>query len=290
VARLSDKYIAGFLDSDGHIGIRFAQPSPTLRPDIYRAYVIVSFSQKDVYKIVLDKIQQVYGGTLEERIIKNKKYYTLFLMSKYAVPMLAKIGQYLVVHRNYAQYCLSIHKQDFTSEEVQKEKINLKRIKKAPCLPLPKHPTRGWMAGYIDGDGCIDARLNTRSYNSAALRLRIAEMTDYSEGIDLIYKVFGGNKTIQDKREPNLVVWNLALPTSKLLEIYDFCGKHLLLKRDQFTFAKGCAEMGHYRDGRIIKQILSDLKAQPQRLSDSDCDVSHLLCKVKNLRKMWWKQ
>lgn len=287
MARLSDKYIAGFLDADGYIQTRWVKSEST---NLFRLYVQVKFTQIEKNRIVLDKIKTVYGGNIESRTLKGTEYLNLVLASRDAVPMLAKMGQYLVIKRNFTQYALSLHKNDFKYDDMVTIRSRLKTLKQSICLPIPVHPTRGWTAGYFDGDGCIDARLNKHANNSCSLRMRITAVDYYDEGVTLLYKAFGGTLTVQNKRKPHLVTWNLALPPSKLKEIYKFMGKHLLLKREQFAFAKGCADMGHFRDGKTIKQILSDLKAQPQRLSDSSCDISHLTCKVKDLQKMWWKQ
>ena len=287
MTRLSDKYIAGFLDADSHIYIEWHCSKST---GLYRAYVRVKVAQKEVYRIVLDKIQEVYGGTLVDNYVNGKNYPLLQLSGKDAIPMLAKIGKYFVRHRNYIQYLLTIHKKDYSKNEYLIEKKRLKTLKRAPCLPIPKHPTRGWVAGYIDGDGCLQGSIRWKQTGAGRIQLTVVEMACYGEGVTLLHKAFGGSLVLRDKREPHLLAWNLSVPPTKMIELYEFFGKHLLLKRDQFTFTKGCAEMGHFRDGETIKQILSDLKVNPQRLNDSSCDVSHLLAKVKNLTKAYGNQ
>ena len=56
----------------------------------------------------------------------------------------------------------------------------------------------------------------------------------------------------------------------------------LIIKQDQARFLLGCAEMGHFRDGKSIKSALKQLKAQPHRLSEPKADVPALLATVQD--------
>jgi hypothetical protein len=56
---------------------------------------------------------------------------------------------------------------------------------------LPVHPSRSWLAGYFDGDGCLYAQLNPHGH-SASIKVSIDSNTDETDGLELVHKAFGG--------------------------------------------------------------------------------------------------
>lgn len=271
MAKLSDKYIAGFLDSDGSVQIMYRYPTRDKSDSTQmRVYVGIEFTQLSKRDEVLHKIQEAIGGKLyfsEERAAT-----TLKLFGKPAVMCLSRIRKHLVIKRHYANIALDMAGKIVNRKEATKQ---LKAERRRKSLPLPNYPSRKWMAGYIDGDGCFGVRV-PKGRSSAQITLE-ATSSDYdSEGIELIQKAFGGSISIGGKRR-NLRSLTITMPPSKAKQILSHCGKYLTIKKTQADFILGCARMGHYRDGKSIQATVKQLKSQPHRLNEPKPGVSQLL-------------
>lgn len=254
--RLSEKYVAGFMDADGTMGLQWHKgvKSPQL---------VIGWSQKTSRDEVLYKIQEVFGGSVSTVVVGGVEYSRLTMCGPTAKKCLNRIKKYLVIKRHYAEVCLEHANKPVG--DVEATKAMLKAERRRRCYPLPNFPPRKWLAGYFDGDGCVSVnRLSQQG--SASLIAHIAASNFDVEGIEIIHKAFGG--TVHDMRNGACRQWRMALPPSKAKQFFGYFGKHSVVKRDQILFVLGCAEMGHYRNGKSIKAALKHLKTQEQRLSD----------------------
>lgn len=267
--RLSEKYIAGFLDADGCIAFRFS-------PDCNRPQMAIQFSQKTQRDEVLKAIQEVAGGQIYTRTVKDKSYSVLTICGKPAKALLARIEKHLVLKRHQAAFALRVAGQPMESADSIKAENRATRRQSLDALP--NFPSRKWLAGYFDGDGCVSvARLGTGG--GANLVAHVAASDYDRDSLDLLQKAFGGR--IHTMRQ-SCFQWVLALPPSKAKEFLGYFAKHSIVKRDQLHFILGCTEkVGHYRDGKSIKSALKHLKAQEQRLSDSE--VAELVNTIQDL-------
>jgi len=257
MARLSDKYIAGFLDADGSINLVFREFHPT-------AQLQLSFSQKTEHDAVLYMIQEVAGGVMRHIILKNVSYSELRIWSIAAIMLLSRIRKFLVMKRHYADVVLDMTKKKTRDIETAKKFMKEQRLIKS--LPLPNFPSRRWLAGYADGDGCFTIH-HLSGKGSAVPVFSMNAAQHYSGGIELIQKAFGGSiYWLGD----TIVKYLLYLPPSKAIEFIGFFINHLIIKKKQAQFILECARMGHYRDGKHIKEHLKHLKAHEQRLNDSE--------------------
>lgn len=269
--KLSEKYIAGFLDADGYMGLQFRGIKPTL---------ILGFSQKSSKDDVLNRIQSEIGGSKRVKIINGASYSDLTLCSKSAKKALNRIKKYLVIKRNYAHACLDVAEKKIVDKQDAIKNLKFQRLQKS--YPLPNFPTRKWLAGYFDGDGCLSVMNTRKPFGQAHIVVHIASSNFDTEGIEILHKSFGG--AIHGMRNGRCKQWVLSLDSpSKAKEFLGYFGKHSIVKRDQILFVLGCAEMGHYRDGKNIKSVLKQLKSQEQRLSESG--VAKLIGTIKDLPK-----
>jgi hypothetical protein len=235
---------------------------------------------------VLYLIKDAYGGN-----IKFYKVYTeLKIMGSPAIQILNRIRQHLVIKRHYADFLLSICSKEHNRKDMSLEMKTQRRVK---SMPLPNFPSRKWMAGYIDGDGSFTARL-PKERISAQPTLEIAASDFDVEGIEIISKVFGG--TIQQVTGKPVKQLVITLPPSKLNQIWEYCGDHLITKKEQAQFLYGCSKMGHYHDGKRIKEFLKQLKAHPHRLNEPTFDVQIFVAQVVDIktnretnRSLWGK-
>lgn len=277
MARLGDKYIAGFLDADGSIGVSFA--ANTRRPQLG-----IDFAQNTDQDEVLHRIHEEIGvGSVCVRTSNfGTQYSTLSIKGKDARMLLSRVGQYLVVKRHFAEIAVDVSNRSVEKEEIPKIREYLKIHRYLPSLPLPKHPTRGWVAGYLDGDGCISVSRLTE-LGQANMVLHVAGDARKVEGIELLQKAFGGR--IYDMRNGKCRQWILHMDSSKALSVLSDIAPRMVVKADQAQFLLGCAAMGHFRDGSNIKAGLKHLKAQPHRLNEPKVNVPALIETVRDLPK-----
>lgn len=269
---LSAKYVAGFLDADGCVSVKWKKP--TQKP-----LIEVSFAQKTDQDGVLSLIQEQYGGNVEYRHHGPDSHTKLIIRGAKAKKLLGQVKKHLVVKRYYAERCLEVCEEP--PGDLKEARKRLKEDRKVRSLPLPNFPPRKWLAGYFDGDGCIYTRL--QKHGPVQVQMGIACSPYDTEGIETVQKAFGGNVREMSKGNHvnNLVV---GIPPSKAEKVLGYFAKHLLIKRDQAEFILGCAKMGHYRDGRAIHEGLKHLKTCPHRLNDPGADVSEILSKVRDIQ------
>ena len=276
---LSEKYIAGFLDSDGSIQVMWRPVDRgDTNPDIRRGYLSLDWSQKTCQDEVLFRIQECIGGKLETNV--RGPYSRLRLFGSPAEMVLNRIKQHLVIKRHYAEIVLDAIRKPQSIEVIH---AHLKAQRKVKSLPLPNYPSRKWLAGYFDGDGCISVRIG-KFRQSAQPAIEIVASEFDSEGVELLQKVFGGYIGRFNVGKSNIVKWTLTMPPSKANHFFGQFSKYLITKREQANFILGCARMGHYQDGKNIQRTLKQLKAQPHRLNEPKVDVSLLLQDVNDVR------
>jgi hypothetical protein len=241
----------------------------------------MSFAQKTDQDEVLSRIHDELGGSLTFDEIKGVSYTKLsFSGNRQCVALLNRIRPWSVVKRHYIEVMLDLVTRKVSKEEHDTIRAYLKAQRRQRALPLPKHPTRKWLAGYIDGDGCIGATTVGR-YQTGKVVLHIAASNFDTEGIDLIQKQFGG--AIHDMCDGRVKQLVISLSASKAKELLGEVVPHMVVKKTQAEFILGCAAMGHYRDGKNIKAAMKHLKAHPHRLSEPKPNVIALLSEVKDL-------
>lgn len=276
MSTLSDKYIAGFLDADGSIGLQYHREGN-------KPSMVINFSQKTSQDKVISLIHEKCGGSISYRIIKDVSYTILSISSSNATKLLNRIKKFLVIKRHYAECCLRIVNSKVYN--IEESKKYLKEQRKELSLPVPKFPPRQWLAGYFDGDGCLSTGFINK-YGHARLVAVIASSNFDTEGIETICKNFGG--TIFPYRD-TVKQWRLDLVPSKAIKFLGYFAKHLIAKKEQADFILGCAAMGHYRDGNAIKAALKQLKTHQHRLNGLEVS-NRLIVDIKDMPVVWNKE
>lgn len=277
MATLSEKYVAGFFDADGSVSVVFVADckTPQLR---------INFSQATLQDEVLHRIHMDWGGCISYDFVKGVSYTKLsYSGNRQCMAILNRIRKFLVIKRHYADVCLDVASRQIEREEIPRVREYLKIQRKQRSLPLPKHPTRKWLAGYIDGDGCVSVTALRKPYGQAAMVLHIAASNFDTEGIETVQKAFGG--AIHDMCDGHVKQLAISLQASKIKEIFAEIVEHMVVKQDQIRIILKCAAMGHLRDGENIKAALKHLKAHPHRLNEPKPDVDALFQRIRDLPK-----
>ena len=275
MATLSEKYVAGFFDADGSVNVVFQAncKTPQLR---------IGFSQATLQDEVLHRIHAEWGGCISYNVIKGASYTHLtYSRNRQCSTLLNRIRKFSVIKRHYIDVCLDVCSRQIGREEIPRVREYLKIQRKQRALPLPKHPTRKWLAGYIDGDGCISVTSLRKPFGQAAMMLHIAASEFDTEGIEVIQNAFGG--AIHGMCDGRVRQLAISLQASKINEIFSEIAEHMIVKQDQAKFILKCAAMGHLRDGENIKAALKHLKAHPHRLNEPKPDLEALVKTVRDL-------
>ena len=215
------KYAAGFIDADGSIQIHAKKFG-----DKFAVYPVVSVTQLPHRSNLLHDIAEFYklsvhsnGRGTDEIRVSGKK----------GANLLEHTFKHMVLKQELAKYVLSLPK--FVNEtELKAIKSVIKNLRRnnTPC----KHrPSRRWAAGYIDGDGCISASVSRSG--TLECRLSVSTWVHAQAGIHLLKESFGGY-IVEQKNTAN---WRVGLTPSKVQELYEFLGKHLMIKRTQLEIA-----------------------------------------------------
>lgn len=267
---LSEKYLAGFIDADGHLSVRVRVGAT---PDLE-----LSIAQNRRFAEPLTQLQEMFGGYLRER--PNLDAYELSLRAGPARQAMERLKKYMVLKRHQAEDYIDLVDRSAvvkTAAEQKELRDRVKAIRRYGARRQPNYPSRKWMAGYIDGDGCFAVKVCKKT-GYAYPFLTILAAKNYTVGVLLLQKAFGGRiRSVGDN-----AIWDVWLTNpSKLLQISNHCGRHLVLKYPQMKFLEECAKRGNFRDGKGVHSGILLLNAQQHRLSDPDLVVSNVLENVR---------
>jgi len=281
LSKLSNKYLAGFLDADGCIHVQW-------KSGVYKPLLNVSFCQSTLQDEIIHRIHLENGGRIRVKSIKDAEYTELILAGATAENLLNRIKNDLVIKRHYAHAVISIIEKRKPPADLESTKKWLKEQRRVKSLPLPNFPPRKWLAGYFDGDGSLWT-IYRKSGKHVQVSTGIACSGYDMEGIEIIQKGFGG--IIKPHNQGNDVYqWILSLSPSKTIKFIEYFGKHLIVKRDQADYLLACARMGNFRDGKTIHTHLKYLKAHPHRLSEPGVNIQALVANVKRIPSKVWRK
>lgn len=217
------KYWAGLIDADGSFDI-----VPFKSDAGYTLSAKVHLYQKDLRPLEL--LSDYYGVP-----VRDSKGCSRFTLVGYkAVQFINEIKNHLVIKRNVAEYVSSIQGVKVSEDELKviRSTLKLKRKEESPAKPFP---SRKWMAGYIDGDGCL---LSSYRKSDGVLEFKLSVVSHYSQsaGLELMHRYFGGTiVSQQDVRR-----WNVSLSVSQGKRVLEYFTQHLLMKQDQANLILEC--------------------------------------------------
>lgn len=265
----SEKYLAGFVDADGHLSVRARVGA---RPDL-----VFEVAQRTTHSDVLRYAHELFGGILRtEQVLYTK----LSLRGGHARQAFERLKKYLVLKRDQAERFLDFVDRSMvlkTEGDVKAVRQHVKEIRAYGATRQPNFPARRWMAGYVDGDGSFAVKVCKKT-GYAYPSLSILAAPNYVVGVTLLHKAFGGQLQAMGQN----AVWAVSLSQpSKIERVLSYFAKHLVLKKPQAYFLLGCAEKGNLRDGETIRRTIKALNAQQHRLSDPAAEAARLVQEIR---------
>jgi hypothetical protein len=224
------KYYAGLFDADGSFDIW-----PTKRDNgSYYINIKAVLYQKD--KKVFNDIVEEYG--VEVKQAPTCSYITLH--GSKAEMFMNIIKKHLVIKRDIVDLLLSLKGK--TTNDIKGVRKSIQEARKRNSSGK-NHPSRQWMAGYVDGDGCLHSSFRKKDGN---LEFKLSVVSHYTQeaGLLLLQKAFGGYIT----KQGSVRKWNLCLSRTKGKQVLPFFKKHLKVKKEQADLILDCLNTGkHFR-------------------------------------------
>lgn len=202
------KYLAGLLDADGSLSFKFAK---------YKENIKLHLSLSLDASLAVDK--HGYLKSLSKRaggIYSYKRELSEHLQQKWIVgkaselnQLLPRIIKHMVIKGRHWEFLYNTYlenlKQNLSKEEevYLKEQSTISRANSGPVKPK-KHPTWGWVAGYLDGDGHYSLRYDKNPGKTSLMRITLTSHEDDFEGVNLLQKAFGGSIR-KDNKHPWLI-------------------------------------------------------------------------------------
>lgn len=244
------KYYAGFFDADGSFDI-----DPTKRDNgTYYINVRATLYQKD--REVLDEFAKYWGVEVKP----SKGCFCVSLRGTKAEMFMKEVKRHLVVKRNIVEFLLPLKGTHTTN--IKKIREEVKEARKQ-LVTEKLYPSRQWMAGYIDGDGCIHSNFRKTDGN-LSFKLSVVSHVSQIAGLKLMEKAFGG--CIVEQQDVRR--WNIELSITKGKQLLEFFGMHLRNKKQQADLVLDCLRSkrhfrrngASYEENAILHKTLQELK------------------------------
>lgn len=144
---MNEKYIAGLLDADGTVSLHFNK-----RDDgTFRAAACVKIALAGDLKYLSEEFDLNWR---EEPRGRFKDIQEIYAYGDRALTFLNRIKKHLRIKRHLADWVLSNH--GTVVDNPKSLKKELQHIRKISAdNDDGRYPSRAWLAGYFDGDGCI---------------------------------------------------------------------------------------------------------------------------------------
>lgn len=194
------KYLAGIIDADGSMSFKYNKVNGGYTVHL-RLYLAASEIVDKDFKMLKTVHKETGVGRLSLKAQKTSGgNWTGFWQVQarnelnIIVPRLLK---HLVIKGKHFEKLYKTYI-ELKGKKISKEEVDyLKKLtkesrKEAGSIKPKKHPTWGWLAGYIDGDGHFKNKYYKKS-KSHHLRLQAVAHKNDVIGLKLIQKAFGGS-------------------------------------------------------------------------------------------------
>ena len=255
------KYFAGFFDADGSFDIRPVKRERVNSDTFYEINLKAVIYQKDIPNSPLHEFAKEWGVEVKSSI-GNMRYVSL--QGSKARRFMEQVKNHLVVKKNVVEFLLAIDGLKLSKEELPELR---KAIKKArnQISTEKNFPSRQWLAGYFDGDGCVISSL--KATGVMEFKMYLTSHSSQIAGLNLIHKMFGGN--IHEQGEVRN--WVVGLSQTKAEQVVPYFIKHSKIKRQQLEYVLGIIRSKEHfrRNGAThksnlkIHRLLQSMKRVP---------------------------
>lgn len=228
------KYLAGLFDADGSCSIRFNKNN--------RLHIRLQIAASDAVSRnheILYWLKDTFGGVVNHHAtLRNSTVKVWVMQSRRELELLIpRLVKHLVIKGSSLAGTWNLYKvyggRPLEDHEVQRIKEHQSIIRKLNGPVKPKnHPTWAWVAGYIDGDGCLFNRYYAK-YRSHHMRVVATAHVNDLCGLNLLQKAFGGDIRLKSGSD-SVYVWSRNLgyrDSSFAVKFLRKLVRHLKIKR-----------------------------------------------------------
>ncbi len=213
------KYWAGLFDADGSFTLGMSK-----RPDgRYYGQVKAVLYQKDSREFILKEFAEMFDVNVK----KSGNVSCVSLDSSKARIFMEQVKNHLIIKKSLVEELLRLDKTFYTKDTKKEINDHIKTFRFTNSTSK-QFPSRKWLAGYVDGDGCINSYFNKKT-GLVEFSLRLVSHKDQDVGLQLVYKHLGG--ILYDELNCRRWVMNLSFSTREKLAYF---GKHLKIKSKQY--------------------------------------------------------
>lgn len=249
------KYLAGMMDADGSMYFQFVPYN-----DRYNVRLLLKLQQSisiDRDGKFIKSLSEICGGV--QRIdlsSSNPDWADAYRWNVTSISdlnmIVPRLTKHMVIKAKHWENLLLKYRSIFGKSVTEKEMIELKEFsdlsrKDTGPIKAKIHPSWGWVAGYLDGDGCFHLRNRTKGKGKwTELIVKVTAHNDDMSGIELLSKAFGG--IIKKNSYENTHTWSRNLGVKDRSFAVDFLKKvhfHSQLKKYKIE------TMLHYHSQRL---------------------------------------
>lgn len=203
------KYLAGLLDADGWLHIRTYK---TTQGNEYLRLEMGLQASESVDKHGYVKSLGERAGSVSTREFKKHKNWSTAYCWKVGKmnelnQLIPRLTKHMVIKAKHWQRLFDFY-HEHRGQSVDGEFVRLfsdeSRLDTGPLKPK-KHPTWGWVAGYLDGDGCYSLT------KKRCLRVDVVSHENDTQGLYLLQKAFGGYVRPFKKENKPWYIWSRNL-------------------------------------------------------------------------------
>ena len=226
------KYLAGLLDADGSLSIRSVKSVRSTGKQYAQLRLSLFASHSIDRHGYIKNLSSMFGSVFEDQRgchwNVSKRSDLNMLIPRLVKHMVIKGAHWKRLFDRYS----NLQGQPLSDEEAieLREFSNLSRKNTGPVKPK-NHPTKAWVAGYLDGDGCYLMRKSSKN-NHVQMSIDVAAHVDDTVGIEFLQKAFGGH--INKMTDCNAMRWkrNLGVRDRGFAEEFlRNCHRHSRLKK-----------------------------------------------------------
>lgn len=214
-----NKYVAGFIDSDGCISLKYKEMT-TGRYGVYVQFALCQSESNDEGHELLLALQKHYnvGQVYIEREFSKSVAARWVVSGKEAEKFLSVIHKHLLVKYTHLGNILWITRElrGYTIRDATDLKDYMKCSRASSRWKRePKHISKAWLAGFIDGDGHYRVRIGRqRRYRDGSVatvnELKLFLGTQESD-VFILRQLCKDYRGSLSKRTDGLWMWQLAL-------------------------------------------------------------------------------